>query len=259
MIRTGLAVAFAVVLGALGSAAAWAQAPVQLCVPETASKAVIVPNAKGECVDTKTVKYNEVALPAAGELETLNKLLPHINYLESGVGGKPTVQFSGVNVQVVNGDAKTASVNGEGNLVIGYDENAGKREQTGSHDLILGEEQTFTSYGGLLEGFRNSITAPFASVTGGEHNTASGQSASVSGGNFDTASALGSSVSGGLSNGASAYGDSVSGGRESTAAGLEANWIGGGYKNSIPGAALRRASIFGGKELTAKSEYEAIP
>ena len=29
-----------------------------------------------------------------------------------------------MNVQVVNGEGKTASVNGEGNLVIGYDEDA---------------------------------------------------------------------------------------------------------------------------------------
>ena len=66
-------------------------------------------------------------------------------------------------------------------------------------------------------------------------------------------------MSGGLGNSATAYGASVSGGRESDAAGAEANWIGGGYKNAIPGTVTRRASIFGGKELTASAEYEAIP
>ena len=63
--------------------------------------------------------------------------------MASGIDGKPTVQGSAANVQLVNGEGKTASANGEGNLVIGYDENGGGHAQTGSHDLILGEEQTF--------------------------------------------------------------------------------------------------------------------
>jgi hypothetical protein len=240
-------------------ATAGAEAPIKLCIPETPSRTVIVPNAKGECVNTKTVKYNTVQFPGAGELETLIRILPHVTYVESGVAGKPTIQFSGLNVQVVNGEGKTAAANGEGNLAIGYDENPLAREQTGSHNLILGEQQTFKSYGGILGGHNNTIAGPFASVTAGEHNTASGSGASVSGGIFGTASAWAASVSGGLGNSATGYGASISGGRESTAAGAEANWIGGGYKNAIPGTAIRRASIFGGNQLTAKSEYEAIP
>jgi hypothetical protein len=81
-----------------------------------------------------------------------------MTYVASGVGG-PTIQFSGVNVQVVNGEGKTASVNGDGNLVVGYDENAGKNDQTGSHNVILGGEQTFTSLGGILGGFKNGVLA----------------------------------------------------------------------------------------------------
>ncbi len=60
-------------------------------------------------------------------------------------------------MQIVNGEGKTASANSEGNLVIGYDEEPGT--QTGSHNLVLGERQTFMSYGGFLDGFSNSITA----------------------------------------------------------------------------------------------------
>jgi hypothetical protein len=256
-LRSG-AVAFVVAsLAMVGPARA--EAPIKLCIPETPSKAVIVPNIKGECVNTKTVKYNRVQFPGPAELETLNAVLAHVTFVESGVAGKPTIQFYGVNVQLVNGEGKTESVNGEGNLAIGYDENPLGREQTGSHNLILGEQQTFKSYGGIVAGHNNSITGPFASVTAGEHNTASGLGASVSGGIFGTASAWATSVSGGLGNSAAGYGASVSGGRESTAAGGEANWIGGGYKNAVPGTLVRRASIFGGNELTAKGEYEAIP
>jgi hypothetical protein len=104
-----------------------------------------------------------VALPGASGLTALNKILPHMQYLESGVGGKPTIQISGVNVQVVNGTGKTETINGEGNLVIGYDEHNGyfgSRQQTGSHDLIVGLEQEFTSFGGILGGFRNTASGP---------------------------------------------------------------------------------------------------
>ena len=94
------------------------------------------------------------------EQETLKKLIPHISFVAAGVGGKPTVQFSGVNVQVVNGEGKTASANGEGNLVIGYDEQPGT--QTGSHNLALGTGQTFTSYGGFVAVFKNAVKGPFA-------------------------------------------------------------------------------------------------
>src|SRR6202035_644222 len=106
---------------------------------------------------------------STGEVTLLKNILPHIKFVESGIGKKPTVQFFGVNVQIVNGLGKTETINGAGNLVIGYDENA-SLPQTGSHDLILGEQETFTSYGGIVSGIKNTITAPFASVTGGGGN-----------------------------------------------------------------------------------------
>ena len=99
--------------------------------------------------------------------EKLKAILPYIKYTASGIAGKPTIVFSGVNVQVVDGEGKTESVNGEGNLVIGYDENGKHHAQTGSHDVILGEEEEFTSVGGMVMGYSNTIAAPFATVTGG--------------------------------------------------------------------------------------------
>src|ERR1700730_9641622 len=43
-------------------------------------------------------------------------------FVSSGVGGKPTVQFANVNVQIVSGSGSTTSGNGTGNLILGYDE-----------------------------------------------------------------------------------------------------------------------------------------
>jgi hypothetical protein len=225
--RIGLAGITLTVLLATIVPSAWAQ-PTTICVPERASSQVLSTNTKGECpskvISKTTVKYEAEALPDPAELERLDSILPRINYVESGVGGKPTIQFSDVNVQIVDGEGKTEVVNGAGNLVIGYDENAG-RTQTGSHNVILGEEQAFSSFGGLVTGYGNTISGREASVSGGALNTASGYYTSIIGGMRNTAE-------------------------------VEASSVEGGSKNL---AESRFASIFGGKELTAKAEYEAIP
>ncbi len=50
---------------------------------------------------------------------------------------KPTVRVEGANLQVVSGPGATSgTVNGTGNLVVGYDEGTGS--QTGSHNLPAG-------------------------------------------------------------------------------------------------------------------------
>lgn len=116
------------------------------------------------------------------------------------VSGNVT-RFTGTNVQVVSGSGATnGTVNGLGNLIIGYNALRGSGNvRTGSHNLVVGDGQNYSSYGGMVAGFSNSITGIYASVSGGGNNTASGPSASVSGGNLNTASGGVSSVSGGQS------------------------------------------------------------
>jgi hypothetical protein len=97
-------------------------------------------------------------------------------------------KIEGVNVQIDDGTGATGSTSGLGNLTLGYDEGAPASAKTGSHNLILGVYNHYTSSGGLVAGYGNSISAPFASVSGGVNNTASGTYASVSGGNGNTAS-----------------------------------------------------------------------
>lgn len=234
----------AITLVALGVQSAWAE-PATTCVKATKvttpkkhytggynDKACTSPNA------THEGKYEKLADFSTSEEQELKALLKYLKVESSGIDGKPTVQFSGANVQVVNGMGNTHSTNGEGNLVIGYDENP--HEQTGSHDLVLGEFQEFTSYGGIVAGELNSITAPFASVTGGFRNHASEWDSSITGGSENAASGEAAAVTGGVKN-------TSSGGHAS---------VGGGYKNE---AKANFSSVFGGKELTAKTEYEAIP
>ena len=125
------------------------------------------------------------------------------------------VFFTGCNVNVQSGSGATdGNVNGLGNLIVGYNANTGGHTRTGSHNLIVGDEHDYSSFGGLVAGFENTIAAPWASVSGGNHNTASGNlAASVSGGAGNTASGDWASVSGGAGNTASGNYASVSGGQ----------------------------------------------
>lgn len=169
----------------------------------------------------------------------------------------PTVRFEGVNVQVVNGDASqdTNSLNALGNLIVGYNEArtgasgavalcsdgqftgvtsclANGRvwalsHKSGSHNLIVGEENAYSQTSGVLFGGGNAVNRQGAVVTGGRANVASGGFASVSGGDSNSASGTFSSVSGGESNRARALNSSVSGGLRNTANGLGVSMLGG--------------------------------
>lgn len=218
------------------TSSASAESTTKICVPEAASKPVLSASAKNECPMKSATRYKTQVLPGPVELEALDKILPHVKYVESGVGGKPTIQFSGVNVQIVNGEGKTESTNGAGNLILGYDERlAGEKKQTGSHNLILGIDQTFTSFGGIVDGKSNTISAAFASVTGGEVNSATNNFTSVSGGIKNTASGPISSISGGEENSATNFDDVVAGGKGNRNNSTLASAILGGDQNEIVG------------------------
>ena len=79
-----------------------------------------------------------------------------------------TLQLTGINVQIVSGFGATdGAVNGRGNLIVGYNAASSGQARTGSHNVVVGDEHEYTSYGGLVAGFKNTITGPFASVSGG--------------------------------------------------------------------------------------------
>ena len=252
----------------------------KLCLPTKEGQAVTTP-VNGACKKDSTLTElgaegkegkegkqgpegkNELT---AEEIVLLKSMLPHINYIASGIGGKPTIQFTGVNVQVVSGSRKTnAAVNGAGNLIIGYDEEPGT--QTGSHNLMLGTGQSDTSYGAIIGGLDNTASGPNTFVVG-ERDTASAEHGSVSGGQGNTASQTeaegGSSVSGGTGNTADAYAASVSGGSGNTAKGEYAS-VSGGSDNravttgtSVSGGMLNTAGGAGWSSVSGGTGNEAF-
>jgi hypothetical protein len=180
------------------------------------------------------------------------------------------VVITGANLRIVNGLGQTTTINGLGNLIVGYNEPPTEGTvniRTGSHNVVVGQRHNFSSFGGLVVGDFNTISGAFASVSSGSRNTASGESAAVSGGQFNTASGNHSSVSGGHQNKASNTYASVSGGEKNTASG-EVAAVSGGQSNTASGfisfvsggsgntASFNGAAVSGGQERKATGESD---
>jgi len=195
---------------------------------------------------------------------TLKAILPYIKYVASGVGGKPTIQFSGANVQIVSGTGSDAAINGAGNVIVGYDETPGA--QTGSDNVVLGGEQTYTSWGAILGGRKNTASGPLSvvfgtenvaegtadSIIGGAANKASNLQSAVTGGKSGKASGKYSAVGGGTGNNATGTATSVTGGQENVAS---EGSVSGGYANH---ASAPLAAVLGGNSNTASGFMSAV-
>ena len=202
-----------------------------------------------------------------------------------------TAQFSGVDVQIVNGTGTTdGATNGVGNLIVGYNTNTtdppicslgefdeqsacesggGSWEsvhKSGSHNVVVGDWHNYSRHSGLVVGFDNNITGKMSSVTAGRENTARGEVSTVSGGLFNDASGFGASVSGGVLNEAIAPRAAIAGGRSNVASGLESSILGGdsneasGGTSTVSGgsrntAAGRTAHVAGGGGITGNVAF----
>jgi hypothetical protein len=181
-------------------------------------------------------------------------------------GAANEVVITGANLRIVNGQGSTETTNGLGNLIVGYNEPrqvnitcdpnvvSCANTHTGSHNIVVGREQNFSSFGGLVVGIQNEISGAFASITAGESNTASGGSSSISGGFQNRASDFFSSISGGSGSTASGFTASISGGNNATASGNHA-WVGGGNLNT---ASERISSVCGGQNNTASGVASSV-
>ena len=220
-----IALVFAVAAAAVGynATSALAVTPGWECIPTTAGQPV--------------VSGGTGSAPSCG-IGTTPVLAP--TYISSGVGGKPTVQFSTLNVQVVSGTGSTDTNNGTGNLVVGYAENSKNFSRTGSNNLIVGTDNGWTSNGGIVGGSGNMLSGAEAvlfgefnkansaasfigggcgnftgsgkaakrkcpangvqAILGGRFNQATGAQAAVSGGQYNLATDLFASIAGGCDN-----------------------------------------------------------
>jgi hypothetical protein len=215
------------------------------------------------------LRARDVCRASENELGSFEALQVLLKAIASADGGA-TLRVSGINVQIVSGSGATdGATNGRGNLVVGYNASNAPHDRSGSHNLVVGDEHSYSSYGGLVAGLNNTSSGPYTSICGGDTNTASGFAASVtggavnvasgpessvSGGEFNTASGINASVCGGWANLASGDQSAVSGGFVNKASGLTA-WVGGGETNE---ASAERATVTGGSDNRATAQAATV-
>ena len=134
---------------------------------------------------------------ATGAQRQINKLKKRITELEQNLAcvspnsDGANLYFEGCNVHVRNGEGSTETINGSGNLIVGYDESTGNGspicsdgayhsgnstldkidceaageiwsvyQKTGSHNLVIlviGKGHSYTQYAGFVAGDINAI------------------------------------------------------------------------------------------------------
>ncbi len=205
------------------------------------------------------------------------------------VNGHSTVRFSGVNVQIVNGEGSTTTANGLGNLIVGYDETDtsglfhctvganGTAEpptpsvdattctaaggewintgfKTGSHYVVVGSQNNYSRWGSLVAGFQNTSNYDYANVSGGNQNTASNRYTSISGGWRNFASGDYSSISGGSLSTSRGHLSSISGGDQNVASGLNSSIVGGA--GNVASGIL--STVSGGNNHRASGDISSV-
>ena len=206
--------------------------------------------------------------------------------MDTTVPSRPTLRLSGANLQIANGLGGTDTLNGLGNVIIGYDENRpvgtppecstgvvqnpnnctgvwAVDQKGGSHNLVIGPNHNYSGVAGYVAGFKNSLHSNWSSISGGTENknyavfssiaggrlnvTGVGTSITVTGGVSNFAYGSYSSITGGELNTASGAGSSVNGGYFNTASGAWAT-VSGGVSNAATGT---RSTVSGGSGLIA--------
>lgn len=157
---------------------------------------------------------------AQTQINALLGLLPRVQVLEANGGGGGTIPANltalsqyltidlnpingvpgphvifgllnkGVNVHIRSGSGSTGdngTPTGLGNLIVGYNEGPHPSQafgagRMGSHNIVGGTLNAFTSTGGLVLGSSNWINSQYATILGGENNQADGIASSILGG-----------------------------------------------------------------------------
>jgi hypothetical protein len=233
----GVGAAFAI-SGSSASAATQATSGVTLCAGGKANAVTYAPH--GHCpAHTKrlAVAPQTQLTKLRAKVTSLTKQVAALQATLEGVSrtkhhGIATLTVSGENLQVVNGTGNETTVNGLGNLILGYNDNPDALDRTGSHNLVIGNDNGYTSYGGVVAGYGNLISGMYASASGGFGNSATGDYSSVSGGTDNKASGTWATVIGGDNNVASGTEASITGGILNTASGSGSSIL-GGYDGTV--------------------------
>jgi hypothetical protein len=121
------------------------------------------PGPPGPDVTAQIAQLQVLVAGLTSRVEALEAKLAHVS-----VSGNDIV-VSGANLYVNDGSGSTdGPVNGLGNVVIGYNELRGAGDdRSGSHNLVVGSRNNYSSYGGFVGGLQAGTTTPFSISTVG--------------------------------------------------------------------------------------------
>jgi hypothetical protein len=143
------------------------------------------------------------------------------------------LRFIGCNVNVQSGGGDTGAMNGAGNLIVGYNESTAAQVRSGSHNLVVGPEHEYVSYGTMISGHQNTTSGRYSAVVGGRDNVAAGVASSMVSGRFNSATAAYAAALGGGYSVASGQSALVLGGNGNTASAQSSTVIGGATNSAI--------------------------
>jgi len=136
----------------------------------------------------------------------------------------------------------------EGTITRGHD------IRTGSHNLILGHGNNYSTFGGIVTGEFNTISGDWACAIGGRSNQASGWLSVVVGGVQNKAEQTSATIAGGERNIVSGFLGTVAGGSRNEAA-LVVSSVFGGSENTADGSF---SSVCGGRMNQASGDYSGV-
>jgi len=180
------------------------------------------------------------------------------------------VYVADANLHIRDGSGGTdGSTNGLGNLIIGYDEDDGADDKSGSHNIILGEDHSYSGYGGIVSGHNNTISGRDASAIGGQTNTVTGDNAVTIGGQTTLVDGWSAAALGGTGNIASGLTAAIVGGQDNEALSSQSVVVAGRENISDGGSALiaggednftdaSRGTVIGGRENYAGGNYSLV-
>jgi hypothetical protein len=233
---------------------------IHACV-DSNSGAIRIVMDSASCGDEETLLEWNTGEDVAALQEQVSALQAEVDTLKALLAGvsreEDTLLIRGANLQVVSGSGEThGEPNGLGNIIIGYNEERSDEEnvRTGSHMLVVGRENNYSSFGGIVAGIHNQTSNDFASVNGGFSNLADGVAATVNGGTDNHASGNYASVAGGQTNKADGEAAAVAGGHFNEASG---GWsvVSGGESNTV-NAGTSSASVSGGFDHSAAGNFD---
>lgn len=122
------------------------------------------PGPPGPDVTAQIAALQKQVAGLTGRVVSLEAKLAHVS-----VAGND-ITISGANLYVNSGSGATdGPVNGLGNVIIGYNEPRGAGDdRSGSHNLVVGSQDNYASYGGVVAGSQAGAGTPFSIDTRGE-------------------------------------------------------------------------------------------